>query len=92
MASLNEFEKEFINKFEKAFIVDDNGKLDITKTSEMIEYYDTYGDMLCRRAHVKKVSFKNFSENDIYNQDIAKGIYFFGIDYYNILNDIKLSF
>ena len=61
--SLSEFEKEFINKFEETFIVDDNGKLDITKTSQMIEYYDTYGDMLCNRAHVKKVLFKKFSEN-----------------------------
>jgi hypothetical protein len=43
--------------------------------------------MLIRRAQVKKFSFSQFMENETTKQDIAKSIYFFGIDYYNMLKD-----
>lgn len=89
MALLNKFEKIFINKFENAFFIDKNGKIDLNNISNMSDYWITYGNMLITRAEVKKFALPEFTDDDSINQDIAKRIYLFGIDYYNMIKSIE---
>ena len=64
MKSLSEPQETFIAKFEEAFQRDINGRFDLTKTLHILEYWNTYGDMLISRAQVKTFSFPPFTDNN----------------------------
>ena len=83
---LTEFEKEFIKEFEKTFIRDDNGRFDLTN---IVEWWNRYGDMICSFEHIKKYTPPPFTEDNNKNHDIVHSIYGIGSGYYNIIKSIE---
>ena len=81
-----EFSTTFISKFKEAFICT-NGQIDLVNISLIIEFWNIYGDILCKQEFIGKPFFPSFSKNNLNNQAMAELLYLFFIKYYNIINE-----
>lgn len=75
----------YINDFEKTFMRDNDGKFDVSNTSQIMEWYSNHMAMVSHFEGVRKPSLPIFSENQKQNDDITRSLYLFGIRYYNEL-------
>jgi hypothetical protein len=90
----NKMEKsqnEFIRDFEIAFTRDGDGVfMDLSKTHKIEEWYANHITTVSRFEGVVMPAPPRFSENIKRNDDVARGLYLFGLRYYNELIENNL--
>jgi hypothetical protein len=76
---------EFIRDFEITFIRDDEGRFNVSNTSQVTEWYTKHIATLSCFEGVRKPASPQFLKNQKQNEDTVRGLYLFGIRYYNEL-------
>ena len=84
-------QNEFIRDFEIAFTRDGDGVfMDLSKLHKITEWYANHIATVSRFEGVVMPAPPQFSTNIKQNDDVARGLYLFGIRYYNELIENNL--
>lgn len=80
---------KFIQDYEITFSRDYEGKFIVSNASQFTEWYTNHIATVSRFEGVRKPSLPKFTENQKQNDDIVRGLYLFGIRYYNELVETR---
>ena len=80
-----DLQTKFIQDFELTFERDDDGKFNISNTSQITNWYTNHISTVSHFEGVRNPLFPEFTENKKQNDDMVRGFYLFGIRYYNEL-------